>query len=334
MPSEGSCQSKDLSLAVSSGAIVETVFISKPVGQGLLARNLPDDVKAIQSALNEVTVKGVTGGPMPFLKIDGLMGPKTQTAINNFQRIQLKIFDGVIEPNKNTLKRLNEIVAPVSEEDLRRKVALALPIALQSIRAAIANLSAVISSGPAQTGPAAIAADRLNRHFRLDTLTPLEQSEARVALFRSYTRFAAVLADPFLVNIDPEDEFDLDRRLQKIALVRAGGFFEPHTIDTKTGRRVDKIHLGIGFFAKRVTPEFGAFVIVHELSHFVGHADGNIIEDFGRGWFNDTFIIPLSARQRLTNADCYATFAHECRVESSAKPAFVQTAPGGLGGAR
>lgn len=334
MPSEGSCQPEDLSLRVGSGGIVETIFISKPVGQGPLARNVAADVKAIQEALNQVTVKGAAGGPMPFLKVDGLMGPKTQTAINNFQRIQLKIFDGVIEPNKNTLKRLNEIVAPVSDEDLKRKVALALPVAVQSIAAAITNLSAIISSGPTPVGPAAVAADRLNRHFLLDTLKPLEQSEARVALFRSYTRFAAVLSDPFLVNIDPDDEFDLDRRLQKIALVRKGGFFQPNTIDTATGRRLDRIHLGVGFFAARVTPEFGAFVMVHEVSHFVGHADGLEIEDHGRGWFNEEFIKPLSARKRLTNADSYATFAHECRVQSAAKPGFVQSSPGGLGGAR
>jgi hypothetical protein len=43
---------------------------------------------------------------------------------------------------------------------------------------------------------------------------------------------------------------------------------------------------------------------------------------------------PLSANQRLSNADSYAGFAHECRTGSPAKPPFVRTAPGGLGGAR
>ncbi len=95
-----------------------------------------------------------------------------------------------------------------------------------------------------------------------------------------------------------------------------------------------RIHLGLGFFAQNITPEFGAFIILHELSHFVGHSDGRFIVDNGRGWFDDLFIKPLSADRRLTNADSYASFAHECRVESPAKPSFVKTAPGGLGGAR
>ena len=81
-------------------------------------------------------------------------------------------------------------------------------------------------------------------------------------------------------------------------------------------------------------PEFGTYIILHEMAHFIGHSDGREIKDFGKGWFTDIFITPLSADQRFTNADSYATFALECRSESPAKPAFVQTAPGGPGGAR
>jgi hypothetical protein len=92
--------------------------------------------------------------------------------------------------------------------------------------------------------------------------------------------------------------------------------------------------LGFGFFAPSVSPDFGSFIITHELSHFTGRRDGQTIEDNGRGWFNDTFIVPLSAAQRLLNADSYAGFAYECLTESAVKPPFVKTAPGGRGGAR
>ena len=83
------------------------IAISKPVGQGQLARNLPDDVKIIQEALNRVTVMGVVGGPMPFLAVDGIKGPKTQAAILNFQRVQVKSInaDGLVEPGKQTILR-------------------------------------------------------------------------------------------------------------------------------------------------------------------------------------------------------------------------------------
>ena len=91
-----------------------TIAINQPVGRGSLARNKPDDVRTIQDALNRVTVANAAGGPMPFLAVDGICGPKTNAAIARFQQVQLKIFDGVIEPNKKTILKLNEILEPVS----------------------------------------------------------------------------------------------------------------------------------------------------------------------------------------------------------------------------
>ena len=176
MPAVGSCQLVPL---LSSGA-TGPVAIGQPVGRGPLARNRPDDVRIIQDALNQVTVKGEAGGPLPFLDVDGICGPKTNAAIAHFQQVQLKIFDGVVEPNKKTIARLNEIVDPVSDEDLKVKLQLALPLVGQAINAALRNLQAVITSGPAATGPATVATDRLNRHFRLDTLSQPEQDRKSV----------------------------------------------------------------------------------------------------------------------------------------------------------
>ncbi len=334
MPATGSCQLLPLVASGAPGTSAGPVAITKPVGQGPMARNLPDDVRVIQDALNKVTLKGVPGGPMPFLAVDGLCGPKTRAAISRFQQVQLKIFDGVVEPNRKTIIRLNEILDPVSDDDLKQKVAQALPLVRAGIAAALSNLQAIITNGPAASGPAAVAADRLNRHFLLDTLSPAQQSTARVDLFRSYARYAEVMSETTSINIDAVDEFDLDKKNPKIALTTGKGFFEEDVVDEDTQKRLDRIHLGLGFFAPTVSPEFGAFIILHELSHFVGHADGRFILDNGRGWFDDLFIKPLSADKRLTNADSYAGFAHECRVGSAAKPPFVKTAPGGLGGAR
>ena len=140
--------------------------------------------------------------------------------------------------------------------------------------------------------------------------------------------------NPELFNIDTVDEFDLDRHNPRIALTQPQGFFEEGQEDADTHRRLDRIHLGLGFFAPSVGAEFAAFIILHELSHFVGRSNRQNIGDFGRGWFDDRFMRPLSANQRLTNADSYAGFAHECRTGNPAKPPFVRTAPGGLGGAR
>jgi peptidoglycan hydrolase-like protein with peptidoglycan-binding domain len=90
---------------------------------------------------------------MPFFAVDGICGPKTNAAIARFQQAQLKICDGVIEPNKKTILKLNEILEPVSDEDLKAKVRLALPIVGRVIASALRNLPAVIASGPGAAGP-------------------------------------------------------------------------------------------------------------------------------------------------------------------------------------
>ena len=70
--------------------------------------NRTDDVITVQDLLNNVPEK--EGGPKVKLKIDGICGPKTKSAIQNFQ---LKHFgwagaDSRVDPNKQTLAKLNE----------------------------------------------------------------------------------------------------------------------------------------------------------------------------------------------------------------------------------
>jgi len=332
MPSLGSCISTSTLPTGAAGPIA----ISKPVGQGQLARNLPDDVKTIQEALNQVTVQGEAGGPMPFLAVDGIKGPKTQAAILNFQRVQVKAInpDGLVEPGKKTILRLNEIVAPVSKFDLNAKLAASLPLVRAALAAAIQNMTAIITSGPGTPGPAASAEDRLNRHFVLNTLGASGQSEGRVNLFETYSEMALVVNQPDLFNMFGAIEaFDVDPGNAKIALTTVQGVFEP-LLKNGVDNPARHIRLGLGFFAPAVTPDFAAFILIHELAHFTSRRDGKIIGDHGRGWFDDTFIKPLGAAKRLLNADSYASFAQECRTGSAAKPPFVKTAPGGLGGAR
>lgn len=331
MPTIGSCI-PTLTLPTGAGPIA----ISKPVGQGPLARNLSDDVKTIQDALNQVTVKGEPGGPMPFLVVDGIKGPKTQAAILKFQKIQVKAIraDGTVEPGKQTILRLNEIVAPVSKFDLNAKLATSLPLVRAALAAAVHNLISIITSGPGPAGVGGLAEDRLNRHFKLNSVDASAQSAGRVNLFETYSEMAFVINQPELFNMfGAIDAFDVDPTNAKIALTTTQGVFEPPLIDG-ADNPARHIRLGLGFFAPNVTDDFAAFILIHELAHFTGRRDGEFIVDNGRGWFDDAFIRPLGAAQRLLNADSYASFAHECRTGSPAKPSFVRTAPGGLGGAR
>src|SRR6202022_2485239 len=135
------------------------------------------------------------GGPMPFLVVDGIKGPKTQAAILKFQQVQVKSItaDGTVEPGKQTISRLNEIASPVSKFDLSAKLATSLPLVRAALATVIQNLTAIITSGPGPTGPAALAEDRLNRHFTLNTLDASGQSAGRVNLFETYSEMALVV---------------------------------------------------------------------------------------------------------------------------------------------
>ena len=80
--------------------------ISKPVGPG--QPNASRDVRVIQSLLNQAAPQ------RGLLKIDGLFGPKTKTALNAFQRENagFKHPDDVADPGKRTMQSLNSSIPP------------------------------------------------------------------------------------------------------------------------------------------------------------------------------------------------------------------------------
>ncbi len=80
--------------------------ISRTVGRS--AANQYDDVVTVQELLNQVPAG--EGDPQPKLKVDGLCGSKTNTAI---QKFQLHHFgwsgaDGRVNPGHQTIAKLNE----------------------------------------------------------------------------------------------------------------------------------------------------------------------------------------------------------------------------------
>ncbi|HSW08390.1 papain-like cysteine protease family protein [Aquabacterium sp.] len=82
--------------------------ISGSVGTG--GANRAADVSKVQALLNGVPVGW--GGPTPPLAVDGLIGPKTLTAIQQFQTVQLGTLftpDARVDPRGRTLGRLNHI---------------------------------------------------------------------------------------------------------------------------------------------------------------------------------------------------------------------------------
>ncbi len=84
--------------------------ISASVGRGGVNRQA--DTVTIQELLNRVPVS--SGGPTPLLDVDGLCGPITTSAIQNFQLKQWgwALADGRVDPAGPTLARLNDFDTP------------------------------------------------------------------------------------------------------------------------------------------------------------------------------------------------------------------------------
>lgn len=72
---------------------------------GLGGKNLRADVQAVQELLNRVAVG--QGGPPSPVAVDGLSGPETVGAITRFQKQNFGWGDGRVDPNGQTLARLN-----------------------------------------------------------------------------------------------------------------------------------------------------------------------------------------------------------------------------------
>ncbi|WP_419807701.1 peptidoglycan-binding domain-containing protein [Sphingomonas sp.] len=97
--------------------------IAASVGTG--GRNAPTDVRAIQTALNDVDP--ARGGPTPPLKVDGLCGPLTRAAIGRYQRGRVTPADGRVDPGGPTLRALNgggdsplDLAGPIGAPRARR----------------------------------------------------------------------------------------------------------------------------------------------------------------------------------------------------------------------
>lgn len=83
--------------------------IAFSVGEG--GKNRPQDVGIVQTLLN--SAGEFRGVPEGRLEVDGIVGPLTLAAIRAFQKYYCKIVDGRVDPNQETIKKLNQMAAPL-----------------------------------------------------------------------------------------------------------------------------------------------------------------------------------------------------------------------------
>ncbi|MCK6682176.1 MAG: peptidoglycan-binding protein [Thermoanaerobaculia bacterium] len=325
---DGLCRESNLSGALP--ATDELIRIDQPVGQGFKARNLDKDVRTIQESLNQISHK--QGGPKDKLKVDGICGPKTNKAIQDFQLKQfgLKGMDGLIEPGKQTIQRINQIlfsnlpIDPTIHEQIRVQLLSHINLVSRSIHAAQTNLLLAMAPSSGLDLGGGRANDRLDRHFALGAQKGTARDQTIRQIQGVFTMFANALLMPGALGTGA---FEMDPSGDpRIAFTFANGFFRNGEIDEARNIRRDRIFLGRRAFFALSDSELCAFIMLHEMAHFVGFPGGSFILDNGRGWFTDSTISKLSADQRLHNADSYATFAVECRTGNSAKPPYVKAA--------
>ena len=85
------------------------VQISMEGSVGQFGKNLPQDVRLVQSMLNNVP--GNDGGPSPALAVDGLIGPKSIAAITRFQQVSRRpVVDGRIDPLGSTITAMGRLL--------------------------------------------------------------------------------------------------------------------------------------------------------------------------------------------------------------------------------
>lgn len=301
------------------------IAVSAPVG--IRGPNLADDVAVIQTALNRV--RSDEGGASPPLVIDGLCGPKTEKAIQLFQ---LKHFgwkgaDGLIEPGRQTIAKLNELLGPPAKTGgsgggapavvFPVTIRLSIDRALQFILAAQANLLAadiVLDDSGLPTGPISVFGHDskmrlLNKHFGLDSLAAPRRRPAFALIRKVFARMRQVFQRPG--GLWGYAAFEPDPTNSDFsAYTWWQGFFSGGQSRINGGERIrlDTIYIARRFVPKPLDGQ--AFVVVHELAHFVGHPE--FIDDFAYNEEEDGAKIKrLAPELRILNAESYANFAFE-----------------------
>jgi hypothetical protein len=334
------CEARDLPAPTTRG-----LTISASVGVG--GRNLPADVKAVQSALNNVPV--AQGGPNPKLVPDSQIGPKTCAAIANFQKIQLGWSDSRVDPDNITMATLRSFQpftpgSPNGPSPTPRdkttipRVYATLPNAGQLILGAMRYVDSSRDLLMRRTS----STDAQDRYATLNVFFHLDELPDALAL-NALTRIRGVFQNMqrallhagrignghAIFQPDPLDQSDT------YAYTYAGGFTRR---DTRGGpkmsgddnyegpnQREDSIYICTGLEGK--AGDFTAYNTVHELAHWVGPEIGqpDTILDFSYRHKADFYQLP--APTALRTADSYAMFSVAASQRGLAEDAVIFLPP-------
>ena len=258
--------------------------------QGSVGRNgtnLQNDVSAVQDALNQVDA--VNGGPIPSLRVDGFIWPKTIGAIERFQKVQFpdKFPDGKMDPGQRTVGRLNDLLnanQPVASSSGSSFEAFSPSGGINAsglvpISATTTNDQIALAERLAEDAERRIAA-ALNRLNRASTaLAKKVRTPAEVILVREIDWHFKAGADTNPISHMSKISFIFATMLTAVreqnlgirTLFKAGTHPDPTAIAAAELGGFSSLQQNERFII--ITPQFrtqSSGVIVHELAHFCG----------------------------------------------------------------
>lgn len=306
---DANCQQAEVSgTTPASGAVTIVASV------GLGGVNRPDDVRKIQSLLNDVRPE--RGGPVPKLVVDGICGPLTRAAIHKFQTfMKMPVIDSRVDPDGPTLMALNSehLNASASSVPLIRhairlfRALRATDDARLAIRRAIAVTDAALHYrlfGPGLT-QSPDAYHFVSQHFRFDgvsdsqTITDLERIRVIYQRMESVLRgipgvTGTTIYGPNLHDIDPTPEETPPQWKAYVPAIDGGPYRSTRIYWTN---QIDG-H----------PPDRYLYLLLHELAHFVDDIDPSLsIVD--HGYLAHGTVFKLQHHQRMRNADNYSMMA-------------------------
>lgn len=306
--------------------------IASSVGAG--GRNSKPDVLLVQELLNSVPPGD--GGPALLLAEDGIVGPKTQAAINKFQGKVLSRPDGRIDPKGPTIKALSGLICDSPAILPGRLGLIARPNQVAGGPPAPPSPTATVGANATKEGKAILkdleprirslrfklthqfppTVAFCNKHFAAGTtkITPSEIdfiNRLVAAIHFHVARFNAfgIQLIENVILFDPKDIANLGwtvRGGDKLSTKQFQLYAEKGKTIKAPGQSV--------FLTNQFAGQAGIdkkWTVLHEMAHFVGPRDGTGIQIDDHAYATSTKFLSLSKFQKLHNAETISLFMLE-----------------------
>jgi hypothetical protein len=289
---------------------VSALGITHAVGLNPRCRNFKDDVLKVQVALNRFT--SLEGGPTVKLKEDSICGSLTSAAIKKFQakRFEIGAADGIVDVGEKTDRQLTAAAGTYSSltVEMMKNVALALSIisrtrnAISHARSYKLGVSTLTHIGQKEWG-------KLENHFQISKFPNWQHQLQWIdSIYASMETAIGYIPQGMAVVLDePQNSNE-----GAYAFCSAGGYEVSERYKTHSGFPKGSIY--VCALMQTLKPSAFAYVLIHELSHFVGPTDDSpqvSIDDFAYKHGAKSRYDQLLPWQRLHNADCYSQFTFD-----------------------